>query len=220
MKRIVKTQIPPLLAAWVAQTQNSDNKLYKDMTAVVKDELRNRLIKEQFYLCAYTGINISDFNFHIEHIYPRNLSKINKTREDVDYFNVLACYPAAKYKDDCYFGANKKDEWWDKAKFISPLDPSCAAKFIFNWSGKISPFSGNVAATETIKVLALDHSQLNSLRKASIDSFFGFDRGTSITKTQARKLLVKIDEPEGGRLRPFCFVLKQLLEKYVVGGQS
>jgi uncharacterized protein (TIGR02646 family) len=217
MRRIVKTQIPPLLAGWVTQTQDGLNSRYEQLTAAtdVKNQLRERLIKEQYFLCAYTGLDISGSNFHVEHLYPRHLSRQNGTREDVDYFNMLACYPSAEYKENCYFGANKKDKWWDASKFVSPLLSNCEVRFGFNWSGKISTNSSDAVAKSTVEVLSLDHSQLTSLRKAAIDGFFGFSSGTAISKPQARKLLTKIDQPEGGKLRPFCFVLKQLLEKYV-----
>ena len=46
--------------------------------------------------------------------------------------------------------------------------------------------------------------------------FFGFAKGSAITKAQAKVLLEGIDIPDaGGCLRRFCFALKQLLEKHI-----
>jgi hypothetical protein len=70
-------------------------------------------------------------------------------------------------------------------------------------------------AQETIKILRLDHDNLVHLRRKAIHGFFGIGRTKLLSKREARRLLATIDRPNTeGKLRPFCFVLKPLLEKH------
>ena len=77
-------------------------------------------------------------------------------------------------------------------------------------------------AKETIRILGLDNNVLRQLRKSRIDGFFGFGsrtRSRPLSIADARTALANIDRFNGiGQLQEFCFVLKQLLTKYIGQG--
>lgn len=53
--------------------------------------------------------------------------------------------------------------------FVSPLGPGCGLRFSFTFRGQVKPTSTtDVAATETIKRLGLDHESLSSSDKPQL----------------------------------------------------
>ena len=78
-----------------------------------------------------------------------------------------------------------------------------------------------MAAAATIEKLALNHKNLKKMRYKAIKGFFfGAGRKPKALKLEEAKSLVgQMDTLDSsGRLRPFCFALKQLLPKYINGG--
>lgn len=129
---------------------------------------------------------------------------------------MVACFPANGGDKSHGYGAPVKDNWWEEALFVSPLAEDCARRFVFSWSGKISPNPKvHPGAQETIKILKLDHDNLVHLRRKARNGFFGFGSTKPLSKQEARRLLGTIERPNSaGKLTPFCFVLKPLLEKH------
>jgi len=136
--------------------------------------------------------------------------------EDVDYRNMVACFPANGGDTSHGYGAPVKGDWWEETLFVSPLSADCERRFVFSWSGNIAPYpTEHQGAQETIRVLRLDHENLVHLRRKAIHGFFGFGSIKPLSKQEARRLLRTIDRPNAaGKLTPFCFVLKPLLEKH------
>ena len=166
MRRIVKTHAPLDLTQWRKENKNS-NHSYTDLSPAVYESLKKKLLREQGYLCAYTGTFISYDSSHIEHLKPQ--SKCDDW-EDVEYRNVVACFPADGGDVTYGYGAPVKGKWWDDTLFVSPLSAGCEQRFRFVWSGHIHPCPSNhVGAIETIKAIALDHDTLRKLRKKRID---------------------------------------------------
>ncbi|MDM5057407.1 retron system putative HNH endonuclease [Aeromonas rivipollensis] len=219
MRRIVKTHPPIELTAWREENREL-NHSYKDMLGTeAHKKLKEKLLKEQGWLCAYTGKKIENDTSHVEHLKPQTTCD---EWEDVDYKNVVACFPADGGDITHGYGAPKKGGWWEAGKFISPLVTDCERRFKFSWSGHVSPNpTDHPAAKMTIDVLRLDEKALQQLRKSRIDGFFGFgtkSRTKPLSKADAKIVLANIDRVnEDGQLREFCFVLKQLLPKYIAG---
>ena len=261
MKKISKTNPPIKYSQWIkaqkelSESQNEleekDKLLFKYEDRIERepfDALKQKLIKEQGYLCAYTGIkilpDIKNKNgqilkigtFHVEHLKPRTIC--NKEQQDqgniisesLDYRNMVACYPKDENNTSCTFGAKFKDDWWNEEEFISPCQEDCERRFLFSWSGNVSPALDNdYAATQTIKKLGLnkdpDTTQNNHTgeyhvhdrRSDAIKAFFGFGENSKpLTKKNAEKLLRTIYNTDtNGHLREFCFVFKQLLERHI-----
>lgn len=218
MRWIKKTRAPKLLRDWIAQADQLTDFNYDfglNSCAEAKAELHLQLVVEQFFLCAYAGVEITTETSHIEHLKPRNKCKRG---EDVDYFNMVACFPVNGGDETHGFGAPFKKGWWDPANFVSPLDKNCERRFTYTWSGRMKPaVDTDKPASETIKKLQLDSKGIVEHRLKAIKGFFGFVQGRDpISLNEAVKLLSVIDRPKrDGRLTPFCFVLKRLLVVYI-----
>jgi uncharacterized protein (TIGR02646 family) len=222
MRRIVKTNAPPELAKWAADNRELNHQ-YADLAGTeVHRKLKEKLLSEQGRLCAYTGRGINTDSSHVEHLKPQTACA---EWEDVEYRNVVACFPADGGDVTHGYGAPLKGGWWVAQEFISPLADDCERRFVFSWSGHVHPNpEDHPAARMTIAKLGLDNDGLKDLRHAHIRGFFGLGartRGRALSVAQAETALRQIDEVDGnGRLVEFCFVLKQLLPRYIqAGGQ-
>jgi uncharacterized protein (TIGR02646 family) len=232
MKRIRKTNPPQELLEWI-QVQQKDKlecnyQVLQGKPAHIA--LKEKLLKEQGYLCAYTGIKISVDTSHMEHLKPR---KTCTEIEEVDYRNVVACFPKDENDTPCSFGAKPKGDWWNEEEFVSPCQENCERRFSFSWQGTVSPTLDNDDPVKiTIEKLGLnkdpDLSEENNQtgeyhvhdrRRDAIKAFFGFSKNpkiASLTKREAEILLRTIYKTDAnGHLKQFCFVLKHLLERYI-----
>ena len=220
MRRIIKTNAPPELLKWMADN-GSFNHNYAALAGTdVHAVLKTKLLSEQGYLCAYTGRAIEKSSSHIEHVKPQSVCA---DWEDVEYRNVVACFPADGGGSDHGYGAPVKGGWWVESEFVSPLSNDCERRFVFSWTGQISPSpNDHVAARTTIERLGLDNDCLTQLRHARIRGFFGLGartRGRPLSVADAETAFRNIDGVDGkGRLPEFCFMLKQLLPRYIAGG--
>lgn len=217
MRRITKTHPPQELTTWNDENQDF-NHSYQDLLGTeAHGALKTALLEEQGWLCAYTGRSIDHNSSHVEHLKPQ--SKCAEW-EDVDYRNVVACFPADGGDTSHGYGAPVKASWWDERQFISPLSDDCERRFRFVWSGHVHPNPDNhEGATLTIKELGLDSESLRKLRKARIDGFFGFGLRTRmrpLSVENAKRALANLAHRDAdGRFQEFCFVLRQLLPKYI-----
>jgi uncharacterized protein (TIGR02646 family) len=217
MRKIRKTHPPASLRNWIAANRDLPNFNYDALPAAVKADLKEHLLAEQGFLCAYTGRGVEDGDSHIEHLKPQNRCDPG---EDVKYRNLVACFPVDGGDVSYGYGAPVKAGWWSENLFLSPLEEDCDRRFLFTWAGKIraNP-KEHAAAKTTIDRLALNNRGLVSLRRSAIKGFFGFAKNQQpITVPVARQLaqdLAQRQPPQ--KLRPFSFVFRQLLPKYIAG---
>ncbi len=222
MRRIAKTNPPQQLSAWCDANQEG-NHTYRDLLGTEAHRaLKSKLLDEQGRLCAYTGRLIDNDSSHLEHLKPQCECA---EWEDVEYKNVVACFPADGGDVSHGYGAPQKASWWDEQRFISPLSHDCERRFRFVWSGHVHPNpDDHEGAITTIKALRLDADELRRLRMARIDGFFGFGSKTRtkpLSIADAKIALANIERRDrNGRLQEFCFVLKQLLPKYIEKGEQ
>ncbi|MGL4502681.1 MAG: hypothetical protein ACRCU2_26700, partial [Planktothrix sp.] len=130
--------------------------------------------------------------------------------------NIVACYPQPNTKFKMPYGAHKKDDWpipEQQHLFVSPLEPTCESRFVFNLRGEIKSKEGDEAAAMTIDKLGLDHSELNDKRKAAIQGTLG--KTNNLPLKDARKRLRNLKTQQSEQLDGFCFVLVQALEKHI-----
>lgn len=229
MRFIEKRKNTPLfLHQWFQDTpvkesgQHYNCKYDPDMPTNIKNKIKEQLLKEQGYLCCYTGIRISKDDdghddAHIEHLIPQ---KYCFNHEDVDYYNMLAAYP----KDEvvaCPYGAKKRGHWYEPDLFVTPLQPGCEARFRFSLDGKISPSQDDdAAARETIKNLGLDHDELIRWRKKIIDQIL-FPRNRVLSDTDLNNLIEMYGKRDKDRkYRIFCFVVIQTAQQLVASRQK
>jgi len=214
MRRIRKTHPPKVFLDWLKENEDLDCSYDALVGKSAHVELKKHLIKEQGFLCAYTGHELDENSSHVEHLKPQNECVGN---EDIDYRNMVACFPYNGGDMSHGYGAPLKGGWWDENLFISPLSDDCERRFAFSWSGRIHETPENhAAAKKTIELLGLSHNYLVNLRKKAINGFFGFGiRTKPLSKKEAIHLLETINDFDpSGKLVPYCFILKNLLKKY------
>lgn len=215
MRRIRRGQAPAELTHW-RNNQPLDNgrKLNCTYDAIpCKDVIKQQLLKEQGYLCGYTGIPIDTEQSHIEHVKPQS-SCDKEIYEDTDYSNFIAAYPEPG--KSCEFGAVYKASWYDPTMFISPLNDICEKAFEYHRDGKISARSSPYShkANETIRKLALDHKNLIEMREVAIKQVL-YDKHLPITNAQLERIIAHYATffNQSQRLPAFCFVIVQAAEK-------
>ena len=219
MRYIQKNNEPQSLTQWRAAHQNDPNFGYGLIDTNLRGELRQALVAEQGGLCAYTGRRIDEARCHIEHPKPQ-VHCVNG--EDVSFANMLACVPAPNAPGLPY-GAHKKGAWPDateEALFVSPLRPGCEARFAFTLKGEIGASSPtDAAAKKTIEQLGLNHELMRQFRKAAIEATLEIHgRGQAsldLHRARARLRGLRVVEQNRGPLEPFCFVLKQALQRHI-----
>ena len=177
------------------------------------------MIGEQGGLCAYTMRRIDKQSSHVEHIKPQSRCRADLGGSDLDYTNLVACFPRDGMKPSYRYGAQHKGSWWenDGAKFVSPLQPACERVFRFKLDGEVEAIDNRTDARMTIAVLRLDHRSLAEDRKRVIEEFiYGQTRADAMSSATAQRARDMICECDGdGSFYEFCVVLRTALEEYL-----
>ena len=228
MKYINKEQEPEELRSWLdSQFDEDGNRLgcdYRnDLPTDVRRALLDHLLREQGFLCCYTGISIDKDDSHVEHFKPYSLCRKEGKYEDVSYLNLLAAYPGNDYKNEdsrskkCPFGAPEKNDWYDPINFVSPLNNDCEARFRFDDYGKVEATNNlDIAAQTTIEKLVLNHGRLKDLRKAAIDeALFPIDIELDESELRAIADGAYSVKSEDGKFPGFCFVIEQVAKQLI-----
>lgn len=160
--------------------------------AEYRPKLKEELLKEQKYICAYCCARIAAEDSHNEHIEPRHPQK-GVSRRSPDYTNLVAsCFG---FQGEATCGPKKGNEY-DETKFVSPLNPECEEKFSYMPNGKIS---GDVY---TIDLLNLNSYKLRKAREAKYMERLPLDKETI--------KMCYLDE-NGEKHEPFVNVVKWYL---------
>lgn len=222
MKRIIKQIEPKELIDFKLENKGTPENLdYRNLGAKERTPIKAALLREQGYLCAYSMKRISSSNSHIEHIKPESLCRKHKeegidTVSDLDYSNMLACFPSDRVKARIPYGAHEKDDWWinDGRGFISPLIANCEAHFSFDMKGVI--FGKTDSGKQTIDILKLDHGTLTADRKRAIEAFIFDKHQKPITKSKAQIAIKEMTNLQGDKYPEYCICLKFALLEHVV----
>ncbi|MGQ6051433.1 hypothetical protein ACUNHQ_18580 [Serratia sp. IR-2025] len=239
MKFLNKGAEPRELINWKAENRQAPENLKYGRAGFPAETVRCVLLQQQNYLCAYTLIRLKrpeecDDNYrtsqscHIEHILPQTRGElVAKSRagqqvknvvsftpgEDIDFHNMVACYPPSTGMIHCDFGAQYKGDYdpYDHPDFISPLTPSVENHFTFFSDGRIEAQSARGA--ETIQALQLNHREL-CLRRKNVLTGAIYPKGinrTCISAAEARRLADEVLRPNAdGRLPEFCVAIRQV----------
>lgn len=219
MKYIQKRGRPPQYARWCASVVGSNKEDFREIPSAEKNALLNALIGEQGRLCAYTMRRIEEDTSHVEHIKPQSLCRTEHRGTDLDYRNLVACFPRDGMSRRCRYGAQEKADWWenDGASFVSPLHPACEQRFRFDLDGTITPVGNRQDAVATIEILALDHASLTEDRKRVIVEFiYGPNGDSPLSPAQANQAAAVICAPDTrGHFREFCVAIRHALAEYL-----
>ena len=155
---------------------------------------------------------------HIEHIKPETLCRAEQQGSDLEYNNLVACFPRDGMSKSYRYGAQKKDDWWDDggSSFVSPLNAVCEKRFQFNLAGEIKAVHNRKDARITIDVLGLDHPTLEEDRKLAIEQFIYGQSGSSpLSPAQTQQAKNRILLADGDdRFRGFCVAILHALQEY------
>jgi uncharacterized protein (TIGR02646 family) len=212
---------PKALRDWkIANRGLPDASAFEAIPAAVKTVLRDKMHREQAFLCAYTMALVDGpEGSHIEHIQPQ----WNHQDRATDYQNMVLCIPE---NGPCDFGAIAKgDEDVDETNFVSPLNESCQRRLRYRFSGKVAPAEENdEPAARTIALLALNHPILvNARREAIRAQGILASRGRqgrplrgAISAAKALRLCEDVLAADAsGRLPPYCVAISQAAATYV-----
>ncbi|MDC6167283.1 hypothetical protein [Paucibacter sp. XJ19-41] len=225
MKQIQKGNECQAVTDWRTENATVPQNLVYGRGGFPVEKVLEALLAEQGHLCAYTLKRIDLKAAHIEHLKPqrtcraedaqRELANVALSREDVAWYNLVACFPAPNSPAPPGYGAVKKDKWWPDAGaagFVSPLDADCETRFSFGLNGEIAPANAaDLAAGETIKAIGLDDSRLMELRKRAILEMGLHPRSPQPLKSPAkvRQLIAAWPYRDGsGKYREFCVPLR------------
>ena len=215
MKRVIKGNEPPALTAWKADNHDSPQNLdYGNLPGNVLEKIKEQMLKEQGYLCGYTMRRLNAVTeCHLEHIEPQNASP-----RDLDYANMLACFPSDGGDTKPGYGAPiKGGVAVNSGNFVSPIHPQVEKHFHYTWKGEIAARNPlDVAAANTIKLLKLDDEKLADMRKVAIEAA-GITRASDmpLSAAKARRLAQECLQKDANlRLPAFCLALSQVAEEY------
>lgn len=218
MKYIQKAGCPHPYANWCASVDGTAKSDWRELGAAQKEPLLAALIAEQGALCAYTMRRIDSKSAHVEHIKPESVCRKEEPGSDLDYTNLVACYPRKGMLKRCRYGAPKKDKWWvnDGEEFISPLHPACEKRFRFDEEGAIAAVGNHPGALTTIGILALDHDSLTEDRRRAIKEFiYGPNGDEPLSRAEAVRASASVVVREGGEFYEFCIAIRHALEDYI-----
>ncbi len=220
MKYIRKTGMPHEYKIWRDAVRGTSQENYPELQNPEKRILHSTLLEEQGWLCAYTMKRIDIMSSHIEHIKPQTLCRDELAGSDLDYDNLVACFPGEGMKKGNRYGAQIKDNWWENggADFVSPLHPACETRFQFDLSGGVSAVRNHAGAKKTIEVLKLDHDSLIDDRKRVIREFLygpnGDDPLPQAKALQAKSVIGSEQDAEG-RFYEFCIAICDALDAHL-----
>lgn len=219
MKYVRKIGAPHTYTNWCREAHGTQDEDYRCLRNPVKSELHQALLSEQGWLCAYTMRRIDDKNSHIEHIKPETLCRSERVGSDLDYDNLVACFPRKGMGKRCRYGAPRKDNWWedDGTDFVSPLQSNCERRFRFDLDGKINAVGKQRAALKTIEVLKLDHQTLTEDRKRVIHEFvYGENGNDPLSEAKTNRAIASICQRNiDGRRYEFCVAIRDSLAKHL-----
>lgn len=216
MKNIQKNGCPPNYTQWCKKVAGTDKEDYNELPPAEKQSLFDALITEQGSICGYTMKRIDQDTAHIEHIKPQSLCRAKRQGSDLEYRNLIACYPRDGMKAKYRYGAQQKGNWWenDGKEFVSPLYPECEKHFHFDLNGEVTAF--DVSGATTIKILALNHKSLAEERKRVIEEFIYGENGDKLlSKTKATRAILVCEKDGEGYYQEFCIAIRDALRNYI-----
>ena len=224
MKRIIKGQEPVSFIQFKQENEKAGVKLRYDrnLGREQRTPIKKALLKEQGYICAYTLKRITVESCHIEHLKPEELCRKHMeqgiaTVSDLDYGNMVACFPKEAPKGiqkEKYFGAIKKDDKWqnDGKDYVLPLQMNCEDNFKYYKSGEVKGTTDK--GRNTVSLLALDDPILIDERKKAIDSFIG--KSSPMKKARTTQAISEVDKMISGKYIEFCIPLKHALKEHLI----
>ena len=212
MRKIIKGTEPSCLTAW---RKKKPHGTYSDLDKTkegksIRAKIRDRALKEQFYLCAYCCQRIKNIEAcHNEHI---EAQKLNPKRT-LDFSNIVA-------------SCNTYNQCGDAHKSqplpLTPLMAECETELRFKISGRVQGLSPR--AIDTIKVLNLGDDEKNNLRliekRKQLSDVLLWTNGVNPDEgledeELLRMLIDDLSKPEQEQMEPFTPVVINILQSWL-----
>ena len=167
-------------------------------------ELKDSLLKEQGYLCAYCMARIDKDHMKVEHFKPQSLYP----QDIFDYGNLLAC---------C-LGKTQEESHCDTSKgnaeiSLSPLEPSCVNTLSYE-SGTGAIKSSNEDYNHDLDTLNLNAHIIKRNRLKVLQGVIQALQSVGFNPGAIRRLLKRWDSvDEEGKRKPYCGIVVYFLEK-------
>ncbi len=210
MRKITKVNgfEPGSLTQWKAGNPLGS---YKDLTFIVRQDIREECLKEQYYLCAYCCQSISGVNDDCmnEHVEARRLAP----RRSLDFTNIVASCTTPMQCDDSH-GSQPLP--------LTPFMVECETDFEFKLSGRVS--GKTQQAIDSIQTLNLGDKEQNNRsliekRKQFISSILltnGVDPSDGLDDNELIEMVINdISSPVNGRLEAFGPVVVNVLKTWI-----
>ena len=218
MKQIIKTKEPTSLTNYRASISKEDlNSLEKfDTTpSKVKNELRDKLLDEQGFICCYCMNRIGTANSKIEHFKSRSIFRENQ----LDYINLfVACLGGEGYSPNKHTCDTKKSN--DILHHINLLSDIENGIF-YKKDGYI--YSNNQDINDELnRVLNLNYEILKANRKDAFNQVTIELKKSNWSIPILKSTLEKYKHKNSkGKYRPYCemiiyFLKKKLQQKGVI----
>ena len=206
MKHITKGAEPTKFTEWKNQANENWVPTYEKLSGKEKRSVFDSLKEEQGYVCCYCERELSSEDYHIEHLNPQERNEI----DPLDFSNMLCSCQRVLKKGEPRHCGNSKGKWYEKEKFVSPLEPDCELRFKYTYDGQIMPFDEmDEPASITIRKLQLDIDKLNDLRKSAIEPFI--DEELTEEELLAFSKMYLLDKNDNdGRFNEFYTTIKYL----------
>lgn len=211
MRNVLKDQSPPSFEEWKRQRNENWAPTYQDLRDPQKAELHDALLAEQGWTCCYCGCEIDRTDSHIEHFVPRH----ENSALAIDYQNLHAsCLREITSTTPRHCGHSKGGEL-NQSQCISPLDPTCEARFIYQLDGSIQPSTANGnGAAYMIELLQLDIPFVRNRREAVLQLVFDPAFLQSVTKEELELLRVNARAKNTqGKISSFGHVISRFAEQ-------
>ncbi len=206
MKYIIKGEEPSEFTKWKNQANPQWTPSYDKLSGNVKDSVYGALKKEQGFICCYCERELTEDDYHIEHLNPQERGQV----DPLDFSNMLcSCQRQIKKGEPRHCG-NSKDNWFDEDSFISPLNHECEEKFKYTFDGHIE--AANLidnAAVVTIEKLKLGIDKLNKMREKAIEPFIDDIFSDEDLNDFAKGYLIE-KEDNNGKYNEFYSTIKYL----------
>jgi uncharacterized protein (TIGR02646 family) len=201
MRFIVKGDEPESFRAWKALENEDWIPSFDYLGNPQKRDVYDALIKEQRGICSYCERELEGKDYHLEHLNPQAAHN----GDDLDFNNFLcSCLNKTAKGDPLHCGQEKGDEILP----IHPLQSNCQQQFTFTGDGKIKGVDD--AASQTIRILALDLGKLNDLRENALDPFLD----PTLTDQELENFVKKYME-DREKSNPFLSAVEYVFSDYI-----
>lgn len=202
MLKITKGEIKPIFFQL-----KQDKKIYQDLSSTEKDTIKDILLREQHFRCAYCMCRISSNNSTIEHYIPQS-KDISKS---LDYHNLFAvCTLTRKLPRSL---KTCDDRRGNIELHIDPRKQTDIDTISYTRKGEI--LSANTTFNNDLKyTLNLNVERLKNNRRSAWESIKNCmirKRESQLTKNQIQKYLDKLQAPDNDT--PYSGFLIFMLQK-------